>query len=83
MKIIKKNKKHLWIECGNCGSILEPKEKDFEEYTTKTQNPHSTIIKNDIMYIFTREETTRWVFCPVCRHSINADKKTKESYEPF
>lgn len=83
MKIIKKNKKHLWVECKHCGSILEPKEKDFEECTTKTQLSLSSIIRDDKMYILTKKETVRWVFCPVCRHSTEVDRTTKESYEPL
>ena len=80
MKVIKKNKKHLWVECKHCGSILEPKEKDFEECTTERQNPLSTIIRNDKVYILTKEETVRWIFCPVCRQSTEADRKIKELY---
>ena len=83
MKVIKKNKKHLWVECKHCGSILEPKEKDFEECTTKRQDSFNTIIRNDIKYIFTKKETVRWIFCPVCRRSVEVDRKTKESYEPL
>lgn len=83
MKIIKKNKKHLWVECKHCGSILEPRDKDFEECTTKAQNPLCTIIRNDKMYILTKEETVRWVFCPVCRCTTETDRKTKELYEPL
>lgn len=81
MKVIKKNKKHLWIECKHCGSILEPREKDFEECTTKTQYPTNIVIRNDKIYMLTKEETVRWIFCPVCRHNIEADKKTKELYK--
>ena len=81
MKVIKKNKKHLWIECKHCGSILEPKEKDFEECTTETQSPLCTIIRNDKIYILTKEEVVRWVFCPVCKQSTEVDRKTKELYK--
>ena len=81
MKVIKKNKKHLWVECKHCGSILEPSEKDYEECTNKIHHPYSSIIRNDKLYILTEEETVRWVFCPVCRQSTEADRKTKELYE--
>lgn len=82
MKIIKRKKKHLWVECDHCGSVLEPSEKDYEECTTKRQHP-SSIIRNDQLYILTEEETVRWVYCPVCKHSIKTDRKIKESYEPL
>lgn len=81
MKIIKRKKKHLWIECDHCGSILEPSEKDYEEYTNKIHHPSSTIIRNDQLYVLTEKETVRLVYCPVCGHSIRTDRKTKESYE--
>lgn len=81
MKVIKRNKKHLWVECDHCGSILEPSNKDFEEYTNKIHHPSSTIIRNDKLYVLTEETTVRLVYCPVCKHSIKADRKIKESYE--
>ena len=81
MKIIKRKKKHLWVECNHCGSILEPSEKDYEECINKIHQPFSTIIRNDKLYILTGEETVKWVYCPVCKHSIETDRKTKESYE--
>ena len=62
MKIIKKNKKHLWVECKHCGSILEPKEKDFEECTTKTQLSLSSIIRDDKMYILTKKRNSKMGF---------------------
>lgn len=83
MKIIKRNKKHLWVECDRCGSILEPTEKDFEECTNKTQDPHNRMRNGPELYIFTKEETVRWIYCPVCGHDIRIDRKIKESYEPI
>ena len=83
MKIIKRKKKHLWIECDHCGSILEPSEKDFEECTDKRYHHYDSIIKDDQLYILTEEETVRWIDCPVCGCSIRTDIKTKESYEPL
>ena len=84
MKIIKKNKKHLWTECHHCGSILQPSEKDIEEYTSKRQIPSDNpMIVNNITYVFTIEEKTEWITCPVCNSSIKFKETKKESYEPF
>lgn len=83
MKIIKRKKKHLWVECDHCGSILEPSEKDYKECTDKRCHSYNSIKKNDQLYILTEEVTIRWVDCPVCNHSIKTDRKTKESYEPL
>ena len=83
MKTIKTNKKHLWVECDHCGSILEPKEKDYEECTTKRQYPNSIVRNDHELYIMTEEETVRWIICPVCNHSINTDRKIKQSYQPL
>ena len=84
MKIIKKNKKHLWIECPHCGSILQPSKKDIEEYTSKTRYPDDhPMVVNSIMYVFTIEEKTEWATCPVCNRSIKIKETKKESYEPY
>ena len=83
MKIIKRNKKHLWIECDCCGSILEPKEKDFEECTTKTTDFESITIIKETRYVLTRTEETKWINCPVCQNKIKTYISTKESYELF
>lgn len=84
MKIIKKNKKHLWTECHNCGSILQPSKKDIEEYSSKARYPDDhPMIVNNIMYVFTIEEKTEWITCPVCNCSIKFKETKKESYEPY
>lgn len=83
MKIIKKNKKHLWTECHNCGSILQPSEKDIAKYTSKRCSTDNPMVVNNIMYVFTTEEKTEWITCPVCNCSIKVKETKKESYEPF
>ena len=83
MNIIKRKKKHLWIECDHCGSILEPSEKDYEERTTIATDYESIRIINQKRYVLTVRKKTKWVDCPVCQHEIEIEASRKESYEQF
>lgn len=80
MKIIKKNKKHLWIECRHCGSILQPKEKDIrinvDTYRGSLDiefEPHKKLIQ-------IIKNTTREICCPVCGVYNTKSIDTEEYY---
>lgn len=84
MKIIKRNKKYLWVECDCCGSILEPSSKDIEKHILTAKFPNDNpITVNGVMYVRTRRDIVAWTICPVCLHRIEVRDTKKESYEPY
>ena len=80
MRIIKKNKKHLWIECERCGSILQPEEKDIQVNIDKYRGPDDIEIEPYKNLVHIIKNTRRWFDCPVCGTCNVKDVKTEEYY---
>ena len=83
MKIIKKNKKHLWVECKHCGSILEPSPKDIEEWSEIRALESCIMPVNGVEHIKIVKHTTQWIVCPVCGKNITIKKENNGFYIPY